>query len=562
MNGQQDQHLSGPSHPASNPQITVDCDSLFGPQPDPTNNEALELRPPVSLAADPISEGYRNSEASSFVFEINIPSKTSSGSESSSVFDSSLGSSDNLVFATEDATPPWGTPTTGQEDIDASEAVVIVSSGEACNMNGEKPCDECIRFYTDLENSRGLVLVQDICPLPDDRALGVRASIKDFFQLSGRYLPFFNAIGPVTTIELVHPLQLVGNDVIHMVDAPKLTIEVEMGITDGKIGCLPIEKYLRDCVDAFRSALQNNDATLAMIALDSLAELFTFRRQGCRMYGIGLKAEICPHDMECALDNFLEAYVNWAPDLPLHDIAKDVFEILCLARFLDNRRPVLADEGQKCLESLTSYCDSPCLQGFDTISAPRYMHVQNYYSWKGSSRVHEEIRNQLLFIVRNAIEEREMRLMKRFDELKIPHSSSRKDVFILSACQERMRLYYRRNRNRYSSFFGAADRVSNNKTMADFMTRRTCFIGFMCTNGDPNRSPFSGHFKVIQREALNNDEDLIAKFERLRVAEEHMFEESRSIPDDALYTGVRVREKILFRAWNSLHSTGERTAAD
>ncbi|KAF5006189.1 hypothetical protein FDECE_7430 [Fusarium decemcellulare] len=91
---------------------------------------------------------------------------------------------------------------------------------------------------------------------------------------------------------------------------------------------------------------------------------------------------------------------------------------------------------------------------------------------------------------------------------------------------ERMRLFYRRNRNRYKTFFGAEDRFQDNKTMAGFMTRRACFIGFKYTKGDPSRLPFSGHFKTEVHEALNNDSDLITKFERLKIAEEHFFDKS------------------------------------
>ncbi|KAJ3530092.1 hypothetical protein NM208_g9479 [Fusarium decemcellulare] len=445
-----------------------------------------------------------------------------------------------------------GTP---RSDSSAKSCMLCKMKHRSCQRDGAGPCKCCRHYYRDSKNSQSLGLARSICQLPDDPALDVRASIKDFFQLTLRDLISFEATGLVTTVELVHPLQLLGNDVIHMVDAPKFTFEVEAGITNGDIGCLPVDAFLHARLHDIRHALQNNNRAVAKAALENLKDLFGFQRQGFRIltsklpsidalikwaqYGIGLRAEICPHDMEFALDDFLETYVNRAPQLPL---PKMFFEISCLARFLDNRRPVLAVEGQQCLESLTTFYDSLCHQSIGTTSTSPYMQMQEYNSWRNSSRIHEEIRNQLVLIAANAIEKREMRLMRRFDELSTQLSRRRGDIYILSACQERMRLFYRRNRNRYSNFFGAADRFRNNKTMADFMTRRACFVGFMYTKGDPDRSPFSGYFKDQERKALKNDQDLIAKFERLKNAEHHFYEKSCDTPDDALYVQLQ-REK-------------------
>jgi hypothetical protein len=68
--------------------------------------------------------------------------------------------------------------------------------------------------------------------------------------------------------------------------------------------------------------------------------------------------------------------------------------------------------------------------------------------WKGSSRIGEEIRYQFLFWIAKGFEERETKILFKFDECK----KNPAHPFILLACVQRMMLLYRRIRERYYGF--------------------------------------------------------------------------------------------------------------
>ena len=59
-------------------------------------------------------------------------------------------------------------------------------------------------------------------------------------------------------------------------------------------------------------------------------------------------------------------------------------------------------------------------------------------------------------------------------------------------------------------------------TMTDLMARRLCYMSGEFFNGYPIKSAFSDCFRQQQREALKEDEDLIARFNKLNLTERYL----------------------------------------
>jgi hypothetical protein len=212
-----------------------------------------------------------------------------------------------------------------------------------------------------------------------------------------------------------------------------------------------------------------------------------------------------------------------------------VFEIACLARFLDNRRPVFHNKSQEVLERIAKATDESNRGVAATSSSSPYMLMCDLNMWKGSSRIGEEIRNQFLCWIAKGFEERETQILFEFDKcMKNPAHP-----FILLTCVQRMMLLYRRIRERYYRFALSkhisshntrkessrnllVDRFDNMKTMTDLMVRRLCYMSSKAFRGNQTHSAFSDCFKKQQREALKEDEDLIAKFDKLDLTERHL----------------------------------------
>jgi hypothetical protein len=125
-----------------------------------------------------------------------------------------------------------------------------------------------------------------------------------------------------------------------------------------------------------------------------------------------------------------------------------VFEIACLARFLDNRRPVFHNESQEVLERIAQATDESNRGVAATSTSSPYMLMRDLNMWTGSSRIGEEIRNQFLCWIAKGFEERETQILFEFDRcMKNPAHP-----FILLACVQRMMLLYRCIRERYYGF--------------------------------------------------------------------------------------------------------------
>jgi hypothetical protein len=60
------------------------------------------------------------------------------------------------------------------------------------------------------------------------------------------------------------------------------------------------------------------------------------------------------------------------------------------------------------------------------------------------------------------------------------------------------------------------------KTMTDLMVRRLCYMSSKAFRGSQTHSAFSDCFKKQQREALKEDEDLIARFDKLDLTERYL----------------------------------------
>lgn len=198
-----------------------------------------------------------------------------------------------------------------------------------------------------------LRLLKSICQDFDEKSLDIRKSIlgkayqecqhgtanilTDFFNLGERNMPPFIPSGSTIELELelAHPLQIIGNKVIHIKNAPRLLVEVKQGRTEGRICYVqPVEAQ---CVTIlmYALALKNGNKEILAKANCTLEELFilpqkekTYRiLEGTlpshkqlidwARFDIAIKAQLVPEDMECALDNFLDGYIQRGPHIPM-----------------------------------------------------------------------------------------------------------------------------------------------------------------------------------------------------------------------------------------------------
>jgi hypothetical protein len=198
-----------------------------------------------------------------------------------------------------------------------------------------------------------LRLLKSICQDFDEKSLDIRKSIlgkayqecqhgtanilTDFFNLGERNMPPFIPSGSTIELELelAHPLQIIGNKVIHIKNAPRLLVEVEQGRTEGHICCVPPVEAQCVTILMYALALKNGNKEILAKANCTLEELFilpqkekTYRiLEGTlpshkqlidwARFDIAIKAQLVPEDMECALDNFLDGYIQRGPHIPM-----------------------------------------------------------------------------------------------------------------------------------------------------------------------------------------------------------------------------------------------------
>jgi hypothetical protein len=202
----------------------------------------------------------------------------------------------------------------------------------------------CRKTFGSEGKPEDLRLLKSICQDFDEISLDIRKSIlgkayqeyqhgtanilTDFFNLGGRIMPPFIPSGSTIKLELAHPPQIIGNKVIHIKNAPRLLVEVEQGRTEGPIYRVRrVEaQFVAICMHAL--ALKNgNKVTLEEFftlpqgeetyrilegTLPSHKQLIDWAR-----FDIAVKAQLVPEDMECALDNFLDGYIQRGPHLPM-----------------------------------------------------------------------------------------------------------------------------------------------------------------------------------------------------------------------------------------------------
>ena len=161
-------------------------------------------------------------------------------------------------------------------------------------------------------------------------------------------MPPFIPSSSTIEFELAHLLQIIGNKVIHIKNAPRLLVEVEQGRlsqiigrlveqsrTEGRICCVPPVKSQYVIILVYALALKNGNTEILAKANGALEELFilpqkekTYRiLEGTlpshkqlidwARFDIVIKAQLVPEDMECALDNFLDGYIQRGPHLPM-----------------------------------------------------------------------------------------------------------------------------------------------------------------------------------------------------------------------------------------------------
>lgn len=161
-------------------------------------------------------------------------------------------------------------------------------------------------------------------------------------------MPQFVPNGKIKKIQMSHPLHLIGNTVLHFPHAPKLTVEVQEGRTEGSILTVPprvvqeigtlilllaleaakkeekevaadiLAKATGNFISMFETRQSGNSYRIVDSSLPSYASLVDWAR-----YDISLKASLAPHDMESALDNFLDGYSQRGPVKDL--VSKDAF---------------------------------------------------------------------------------------------------------------------------------------------------------------------------------------------------------------------------------------------
>lgn len=68
----------------------------------------------------------------------------------------------------------------------------------------------------------------------------------------------------------------------------------------------------------------------------------------------------------------------------------------------------------------------------------------------------------------------------------------------------------------------SGNRETSNETMVTAMARRLYYFSTNAYRGRKQKSPFSNSFREEQRNAFQNDEDLIARFDKLSVADLHL----------------------------------------
>jgi hypothetical protein len=159
--------------------------------------------------------------------------------------------------------------------------------------------------------------------------------LTDFFNLGERDMPPFIPGGSTIELELAHPLQIIGNKVIHIENAPRLLVEVEQGRTEGRICCVPPREAQCARIIMYALALKNGNKEILANANCALEELFTLPQKektyrilegtlpshkqliDWARFDIAVKAQLVPEDMECALDNFLDGYIQRGPHLPM-----------------------------------------------------------------------------------------------------------------------------------------------------------------------------------------------------------------------------------------------------
>ena len=145
-------------------------------------------------------------------------------------------------------------------------------------------------------------------------------------------MPPFIPSGSTIELELAHLLRIIGNKVIHIKNAPILRVEVEQGRIEGRICCVPPVKSQDVRILMYVLALNTEILTKANSALEELFILpqkeKTYRiLEGAlpshkqlidwARFDIAVKAQLVPEDMECALDNFLDGYIQRGPHLPM-----------------------------------------------------------------------------------------------------------------------------------------------------------------------------------------------------------------------------------------------------
>jgi hypothetical protein len=189
----------------------------------------------------------------------------------------------------------------------------------------------CRKTFGSEGKPEDLRLLKSICQDFDEISLDIRKSIlgkayqeyqhgtanilTDFFNLGGRIMPPFIPSGSTIKLELAHPPQIIGNKVIHIKNAPRLLVEVEQGRTEGPIHRVRRVKtqFVEVTLEEFFTLPQGEETYRILEGtLPSHKQLIDWAR-----FDIAVKAQLVPEDMECALDNFLDGYIQRGPHLPM-----------------------------------------------------------------------------------------------------------------------------------------------------------------------------------------------------------------------------------------------------
>ncbi|TAQ91046.1 hypothetical protein B7494_g666 [Chlorociboria aeruginascens] len=234
------------------------------------------------------------------------------------------------------------------------------------------------------------------------------------------------------------------------------------------------------------------------------------------IYDIPEKARLFPNDVESIIDAIFLSYVNHKPTLPFCNLIKHILGITILSRYLDSRRPV----------------------DYDRLQAVKGEDV-SIMNWRFVASISNAARKQIFLQAIKAITKNEKYVLGELDRLVSSRNQIGYDPVVLGLCVRRLSLYYRHIMARYKALGkDVAQRYQNGRIMYESTVRQYArtYKGTL----SPFHEDWDGE---MHQNAFDHDEDLISKFEQLKIAEKHHYENELTLEDDGVYRCLFVERK-------------------